>query len=59
MSAMYRVDFKYADSKSNWEWRNRSCQVFAWDTNDAIRICKNIYILGIDCEYEITEVKEV
>lgn len=50
---MLHITFRYADAMSNWEWRTQSCTV------SSIEECKRIYGLGIDCEYEIIEVKEV
>lgn len=49
---MLKIKFKYRDAMSNWEWRTQSCVV------SSIQECKRIYGLGIDCEYEILEVKE-
>ena len=50
---MLHITFKYADAMSNWEWRTQSCTV------SSVEECKRIYGLGIDCEYEIIEIKEV
>lgn len=50
---MVRVKFRYADEMSNWEWREQSCVV------SSVAKCKEIYGLGIDCDYEILEVEEV
>lgn len=50
---MLKIKFKYRDAMSNWEWRTQSCVV------SSIQECKRIYGLGIDCEYQILEVKEV
>jgi hypothetical protein len=56
---MYKIKFKYADSMSNWEWRTQGCQLSALNEQDAIRKCKEIYGLGIDCEYEIISIELV
>ena len=50
---MLHIKFRYKDQLSNWEWREQECTVQTVDE------CKKIYGLGIDCEYEILEVKEV
>ena len=50
---MLRITFKYADALSNWQWRTQSCTV------SSVEECERIYGLGIDCEYEILEVKEI
>ena len=55
----YKVSFKYADSMSNWEWRNQSCMVFADNEHEAKRTCIKLYGLGTDCDYEILSVEEM
>lgn len=50
---MLHIKFRYKDNLSNWEWREQECTV------SSVEECKRIYGLGIDCEYEIIEVKEV
>lgn len=50
---MKKITFKYADALSNWQWRTQSCTV------SSVEECIKIYGLGIDCEYEILEVKDV
>ena len=50
---MKRITFKYADALSNWQWRTQTCTV------SSVEECIKIYGLGVDCEYEILEVKEV
>ena len=50
---MLRIKFKYADSMSNWQWREQECVV------SSVRECIKLYGLGIDCEYEILSVKEI
>ena len=55
----YEVSFKYADSYSNWNWRNQKCSVEARDENEAKSKCIKLYGLGTDCDYEIVSVKEI
>lgn len=50
---MLKITFRYADSWSNWQWRTQRCFV------SSVEECIKIYGLGIDCEYEILEVKEI
>ena len=50
---MVEVTFRYKDELSKWEWRTQHCVV------ESIEECIKFYGLGIDCEYEILEVKEV
>ena len=50
---MLKIKFRYADALSNWEWRTQHCTV------SSVEECIRIYGLGVDCEYEILEVKEI
>lgn len=46
------IKFKYKDAYSNGMWKEQECEV------RDLQECKEIYGLGIDCEYKILEVKE-
>lgn len=50
---MYEITFRYRDALSNYEWRTQHCCV------SSVEECIRIYGLGVDCEYEILEVKKV
>ena len=50
---MVEIKFRYRDQLSDWEWREQKCTV------SSVEQCIKIYGLGIDCDYEILEVKEV
>ena len=50
---MLHIKFEYADALSNWEWKKQECTV------SSVEECKRIYGLEIDCDYRITEIKEV
>lgn len=50
---MLHIRFKYRDNYSNGEWREQECIV------RSLKECKELYGLGIDCEYQIIEIKEV
>ena len=58
MEKRYHIKFKYADSLSNYEWRNQECHLYAVDVCQAKQKCIKLYGLGIDCEYEIISVEE-
>ena len=49
---MKEITFRYADELSNWQWRTQHCVV------ESVEECIRVYGLGVDCEYEILEVKE-
>ena len=55
----YEIKFKYADSYSNWAWRNQSCSLYGKDKYEAISKCKEMYGLGVDCDFEILSVEEI
>lgn len=50
---MLHIKFRYRDQMSNWQWREQEC------TCRSVQECKDWYGLGIDCDYEIIEIKEV
>lgn len=50
---MKAITFRYADALSNWQWRIQHCVV------SSVEECIRIYGLGVDCEYEILEVKDI
>jgi hypothetical protein len=50
---MLHIKFKYKDIYTNGEWREQECIV------SSVRECKELYGLGVDCEYEIISVEEV
>ena len=50
---MVKVKFEYCDAWSKGEWRQQECIV------SSVQKCKEIYGLGIDCEYRIVDVEEV
>lgn len=50
---MLAIRFKYADEMSGWKWREQSCVV------ESVKECKELYGLGVDCEYEILSVEEI
>ena len=50
---MVRVVFEYMDRYTNGEWNRQKCIV------ESVEKCKEIYGLGIDCDYRIISVEEV
>ena len=50
---MVRVVFEYMDRYTYGEWRKQKCIV------KSVEECKEIYGLGIDCDYRIISVEEV
>lgn len=50
---MLHIKFRYRDQMSNWQWREQEC------TCSSLKQCKEWYGLGVDCDYEILEIKEV
>lgn len=57
MDNRYRIVFTYADYASRWEERTQECLLYGKDKYDAVQKCKNLYGLGIDCEYRIISVE--
>lgn len=50
---MLKITFQYADAMSNWEWRTQYCIV------SSVKECKEIYGLGIDCDYRIINIEKI
>ncbi len=50
---MLKIKFKYKDEYSNGEWKEQECIV------RSLKECKELYGLGIDCEYQIISIEEI
>ena len=50
---MLHIKFEYRDDLSYPEWKEQECIV------RSVKECKELYGLGIDCEYRIISIKEV
>lgn len=50
---MVKVEFEYRDAYTNGQWAKQSCIV------SSVAECKELYGLGVDCEYRIINVEEV
>ena len=46
------IKFEYKDRYTDGEWREQECIV------RDLQECKDIYGLGIDCDYRIIEIKD-
>jgi hypothetical protein len=52
VNIMVKVKFEYQDEYTNGEWRQQECIV------SSVKECKELYGLGIDCDYRIISVEE-
>ena len=50
---MLKIKFKYKDEYSNGEWKEQECIV------RSLKECKELYGVGIDCEYQIISIEEI
>lgn len=50
---MLRIKFEYKDEYSRGKWNEQECIV------SSVKQCKEIYGLGVDCEYRIISIEEV
>lgn len=50
---MLQITFKYRDAYTNGGWNTQTCVV------ESVKKCKEIYGLGVDCEYKIVSVKDL
>lgn len=57
MDKRFEIEFEYKDKLSHGNWNRQSCSLYANDKYDAIQQCKDLYGLGIDCEYNILGVQ--
>lgn len=55
----YRVEFEYMDRLSHGRWNKQEGEFLARSEAEAVKKCKEVYGLGIDCDYIITEVTEI
>ena len=59
MKGMFEVVFQYCDKYTHGRWNSQCCTVEAYSKYDAEKRCKEIYGLGVDCDYRIVSVKEL
>jgi len=50
---MLKITFEYRDEYTNGKWNTQTCIM------SSVKECKEIYGLGVDCEYRIISVEEV
>lgn len=50
---MLKIVFEYKDDYTKGKWNRQECIM------SSVKECKEIYGLGIDCEYRIISVEEV
>ena len=50
---MLHIIFEYIDKYTNGEWHKQECYV------GSVKECKELYGLGIDCDYRILKVEKV
>ena len=50
---MLKIKFQYRDDCSYPNWNEQECIV------SSLRECKELYGLGIDCEYKIVSIEEI
>lgn len=50
---MLKIVFEYRDDYTSGKWNRQECIM------SSVKECKEIYGLGIDCEYRIISVEEV
>lgn len=50
---MLKITFEYMDDWSHGKWKRQTCIM------SSVERCKEIYGLGIDCEYRIISVEEL
>jgi len=50
---MLKIKFEYRDEYCYPKWNTQECVV------SSVRQCKELYGLGVDCEYRIISIEEV
>ena len=50
---MLKIKFRYKDKYTNGKWNEQECIV------NSVKECKELYGLGIDCEYEIISIEKI
>jgi len=53
VNKMLKIKFKYRDEYSKGEWNEQECIV------RSLKECKELYGLGIDCEYQIISIEKI
>lgn len=50
---MLKIKFEYRDERTNGKWNEQECVM------SSVKQCKELYGLGVDCEYRLISVEEV
>lgn len=50
---MLKITFEYCDNYTRGEWRSQTCIV------SSVEKCKELYGLGVDCDYRIVSIEKV
>ena len=50
---LLHIVFEYRDEYTDGNWNRQECYV------SSVKECKELYGLGVDCEYRIISVKEI
>ena len=50
---MLHITFEYMDNFSGGEWNRQECYM------SSVKECKEMYGLGVDCDYRIISIEEV
>ena len=53
MTKLLHIVFEYRDEYSRGEWNRQECVV------RSLKECKELYGLGLDCDYRIISIEEV
>ncbi len=56
---MFCVKFQWCDAYSHGKWTSQECTISAYSKYDALNKCKEMYGLGIGCDYKIISIEEV
>lgn len=50
---MLHITFEYMDAYTHGKWKKQECYV------NSVKECKELYGLGIDCDYRIISIEEI
>ena len=53
----YRIVFEYTDNLSHGKWNEQEGIFWGKAPYEAVKECKELYGLGVDCEYKIKAVE--
>lgn len=50
---MLKIEFEYCDEMNGFKWRKQTCVL------SSVQKCKELYGLGVDCDYRILKVTDL